>query len=101
MAAGNNCWRFYESGILTSASDCPTAFDHGAALVALEESGDEPYWLVQNSWGSLWGEQGFIRLAVEDGIGVSGINTVAEYLEVEEGYPRESDPVENCDHDET
>ena len=101
MSAGNDCWRFYESGILSGESNCPTALDHGVVVVGLEESGEKPYWLVQNSWGSWWGDQGFIKLAVEDGSGVSGMNTVAEYMDVEPGYPKESDPVENCDHDET
>jgi len=29
--------------------------------------GGESYFLVQNSWGEWWGEQGFVRLAVEQG----------------------------------
>ena len=101
MSAGNDCWRFYESGILSGESNCPTALDHGVVVVGLEESGEKPYWLVQNSWGAWWGDQGFIKLAVEEGDGVSGMNTAAEYIDVEQGYPKESDPVENCDHDET
>jgi hypothetical protein len=39
--------------------------------------------LVQNSWGVEWGDQGFIRLAVEEGNGVSGMNRYVEYMDVE------------------
>ena len=100
MSAGNDCWQFYESGILSSESNCPTELDHGVVVVGLEESGDKPYWLVQNSWGKSWGDQGFIKMAVEDGDGVSGMNTAAEYIDVEEGYPKEGDGEEEKDDEE-
>jgi len=29
--------------------------------------GDKTYWVIQNSWGSGWGVDGFIKIAVEDG----------------------------------
>ena len=76
--------------MLSSANGCPTWLDHGVVVVGLveqPEAGNLPYWLVQNSWGNWWGDQGFIKLAVEDGEGVSGMNIVAEYMDVLEGYP--------------
>ena len=44
---------------------------------------DQEYWLVQNSWGTWWGDNGFIKLAVEDGVGVLGMNGYAESIEVQ------------------
>ena len=38
-----------------------------------------PSWKVQNSWGSDWGDNGFIHLAVEEGNGVCHMNTWIEY----------------------
>ena len=38
---------------------------------------EQEYWLVQNSWGTDWGESGFIRLAVEGDRGISGMNQIA------------------------
>ena len=32
------------------------------------------YWLIQNSWGAAWGDNGLIRLRYEGGVGVSGMN---------------------------
>ena len=31
-------------------------------------------WIIQNSWGTGWGDNGLIRLRYEGGIGVSGMN---------------------------
>ena len=38
VSAGNHCWRWYESGILSYKDRCPTKIDHGAALVGLARS---------------------------------------------------------------
>ena len=42
----------------------------------------QEYWLVQNSWGKGWGDKGFIKLAVEGGQGVSGMNKYVEFMDV-------------------
>jgi len=51
-------WQFYKGGILAS-SQCGRNIDHAVQLVGYETGS---YWLVRNSWGSGWGEGGFIRL---------------------------------------
>ena len=61
--------------------------DHGAVVVGIDRTGDTPYWIVQNSWGTEWGQDGFIHLAVEEGFGVSGMNMYAEWVDVAAGYP--------------
>ena len=40
VSAGNSCWRYYQSGILSEKNNCPTRIDHGVALVGLDESGE-------------------------------------------------------------
>jgi len=52
-------WNSYTGGIMTS---CGKQVDHCVQAVGvLAQSGG--YWKVRNSWGTSWGESGFIRLA--------------------------------------
>ena len=34
LAAGNNVWRYYSGGLVTTSSGCPTQLDHAVVLVA-------------------------------------------------------------------
>jgi cathepsin F len=51
----------------------PKSINHGVLLVGYGVSGSKPYWIVKNSWGSGWGEQGFFRIIA--GKGACGMNT--------------------------
>jgi len=52
-------WQNYQGGIL-SASDCGSNLDHAVIAAGYDMNGG--FWNVRNSWGSGWGESGFIRL---------------------------------------
>jgi cathepsin F len=54
-------WQDYTSGILMG-SDCDTQLDHCVELVGYDMTGSTPFWIVRNSWGLDWGENGYIRL---------------------------------------
>jgi len=54
-------WSDYNGGILL-ASDCGSDLDHCVQVVGWDLTGSTPYWIVRNSWGTDWGENGFIRL---------------------------------------
>lgn len=36
VAAGNDCWRYYKEGVLTSANGCPTSLDHAVVAVGID-----------------------------------------------------------------
>jgi len=56
-------WSFYSSGIMKG--DCGSTIDHAVTLVGYGEEAGQGYWLVRNSWGTGWGENGHIRVARE------------------------------------
>ena len=35
---------------------------HAVVIIGWGEENDNPYWIVQNSWGNKWGENGFFRI---------------------------------------
>jgi C1A family cysteine protease len=62
IEADQIAFQMYKSGILTGK--CGSKLDHGVLVVGYgtdKESGID-YWKVKNSWGSEWGESGYIRL---------------------------------------
>lgn len=56
VAVDASRWSLYSGGVFNS---CGTSLNHGVTLVG---SSDQ-FWSVKNSWGTGWGEAGFIRLA--------------------------------------
>jgi len=67
--------QYYDTGILNpDDSECdPQGLDHGVTLVGYGTEDSQDYWIIKNSWGSSWGEQGFFRIA--RGTGACGLNT--------------------------
>lgn len=55
IAVDANNFQFYSSGVF---SDCKEELDHGVTLVGYTPEA----WIVRNSWGTSWGEDGYIRL---------------------------------------
>ncbi len=100
IAVDASSWSFYSGGIMKSKK---TSLNHGVQLDGFHiESDDEEYLLVRNSWGSRWGESGFIRLDTEQN---SGATLAASYptfdtLEVLENDKcddgKDADPSVNC-----
>ncbi|CAG9330557.1 unnamed protein product [Blepharisma stoltei] len=77
VEADQDAWQLYKGGIVSS--NCGTALDHGVLIVGYNFNNSPPYWKVKNSWGPNWGEQGYIRIAVQAGAGVCGIQMEPSY----------------------
>lgn len=57
-------WGRYASGVF---SDCAKDINHAVLLVGYNK---DDSWIVKNSWGTSWGEQGFITLSPGNTCGV-------------------------------
>lgn len=73
----------YQTGVITSAT-CGKKLDHGVLAVGYGTEDGQEYFLVKNSWNSSWGDQGYIKIAVENGAGACGINLQPVYPAVTE-----------------
>ncbi|KPI83691.1 cysteine peptidase A (CPA) (CPA) [Leptomonas seymouri] len=61
IAVDASTWQLYTGGVVSSCLSIE--LNHGVLLVGHNDSANPPYWIVKNSWGTSWGEKGYIRLA--------------------------------------
>ena len=81
IEADTRYFQSYSSGVLTS-SDCGTKLDHGVLIVGYGTENNIDYWLVKNSWGSDWGEDGYVKIARSSSTsdpGVCGVGMEASF----------------------
>ncbi|KAL1299243.1 hypothetical protein HN51_043657 [Arachis hypogaea] len=61
IEAGQKAFQFYSGGVF--AGKCGTKTDHAVAVVGYGSTEDgTKYWIVKNSWGKNWGENGYMRM---------------------------------------
>jgi len=64
ICASYSSFIYYKSGVYDDHNCCQKGVDHAVLLVGYgrDKKTNEDYWILQNSWGTSWGENGFIRL---------------------------------------
>ncbi|EYC05933.1 hypothetical protein Y032_0079g1264 [Ancylostoma ceylanicum] len=62
--AGHRTLQLYKKGVYYDEECSCEELDHGVLLVGYgTDPGAGDYWPVKNSWGTGWGEKGYIRIA--------------------------------------
>jgi C1A family cysteine protease len=76
IEADQPVFQSYTGGVITS-STCGTNIDHAVAIVGYNQTGN--YYIVRNSWGSSWGNSGYVWIGMSSGAGICGINQYVAY----------------------
>ncbi|XP_029938416.1 cathepsin L1 [Salarias fasciatus] len=76
--ADHSSFLFYSSGIYDEPNCNPNNLSHAVLLVGYGSEGGQDYWIIKNSWGTSWGEGGYMRM-IRDGRNTCGIASYALY----------------------
>jgi cathepsin L len=60
--ASNWSFQLYSSGIYDEPACSSSSLDHAVGCVGYGSENGVNYWIIRNSWGTSWGEEGYMRL---------------------------------------
>ena len=78
IEADQRVFQSYSSGVY-DGTGCGTRHDHAVIVVGYGVENGTEYYLVKNSWGTSWGDKGYVKIGVASGKGVCGINQYVAY----------------------
>jgi hypothetical protein len=93
VQANERSFQLYQGGVLTD--ECGTDLDHGILIVGYGRENGTDFWLIKNSWGKYWGEDGYIKIErqLEKGPGQCGIASMPSYpIKTSDNPPRPPKP---------
>ncbi|KNA13820.1 hypothetical protein SOVF_113290 [Spinacia oleracea] len=72
-------FKLYKEGVYTSTTcgSAPMDVNHAVLAVGYGIENGVPYWLIKNSWGEDWGDNGYFKM--EMGKNMCGVATCASY----------------------
>jgi len=76
ISADTMIFQSYSSGVITSAN-CYTSLNHGVLAVGYGTENGQDYWLVKNSWGTSWGNNGYVKIAKSSSTNDAGVCGIA------------------------
>ena len=70
LNADSPAFRFYSEGVVEDLGEMRDQINHAVLLVGYSYDEKGMYWIIQNSWGKDWGDNGFIKIRSKEGSGI-------------------------------
>ncbi|KAK3597939.1 hypothetical protein CHS0354_042284 [Potamilus streckersoni] len=78
MDGNHASFQLCKTGIYSETQCSSTKLDRGILVVGYGSQNGQDYWLVKNSWGTVWGIQGYF-IIVRDQKNMCGVATLASF----------------------
>ncbi|XP_037089414.1 procathepsin L-like [Pollicipes pollicipes] len=77
LDAGHISFQLYAGGIYSERHCSQTQYDHVMLAAGYGAEGGNQFWLLANSWGTMWGEAGFMKM--KRGVNMCGVASNAVF----------------------